>query len=93
MARSAMIGAVVASILAMAGVAQAQDNLKVMVFSGVQNMPIIVAQTKGFFTKRGLNVEVLNAPSSDALASCALTPGASRARTPGENRPLPARFA
>ncbi len=51
----------------MTGAAQAQDNLKVMVFSGVQNMPIIVAQAKGFFTKRGLSVEVLNAPSSDAL--------------------------
>lgn len=32
----AMIGAVFA--LAMTGAAQAQDNLKVMVFSGVQNM-------------------------------------------------------
>jgi ABC-type nitrate/sulfonate/bicarbonate transport system substrate-binding protein len=62
-----MIGAVLAGTLAMAGSALAQDNLKVMVFSGVQNMPIIAAQTKGFFSKRGLNVEVLNAPSSDAL--------------------------
>lgn len=61
----AMTGAVFA--VAMTGAAQAQDSLKVMVFSGVQNMPIIVAQAKGFFTKRGLNVEVLNAPSSDAL--------------------------
>lgn len=60
-----MTGAVFA--VAMTGAAQAQDNLKVMVFSGVQNMPIIVAQAKGFFTKRGLSVEVLNAPSSDAL--------------------------
>ena len=50
------------------GAAQAQETkLTVMVFSGVQNMPIIVAQTKGFFTKRGLSVEVLKAPSSDAL--------------------------
>ena len=56
-----------AGVVAMTGPARAQDNLKVMVFSGVQNMPIIAAQTKGFFTKRGLNVEVLNAPSSDAL--------------------------
>lgn len=65
--RSTMIGAAFACALGFGGSAQAQDNLKVMVFSGVQNMPIIVAQTKGFFTKRGLNVEMLNAPSSDAL--------------------------
>ena len=57
---------------ALAGAAQAQGTpqetkLTVMVFSGVQNMPIIAAQTKGFFAKRGLNVEVLTAPSSEAL--------------------------
>src|SRR5262245_61878021 len=52
--------------LAMTGAAQAQETkLAIMVFSGVQNMPIIVAQQKGFFTKRGLDVEVLPAPSSD----------------------------
>jgi len=33
----------------------------------VQNMPIIAAQTKGFFAKRGLSVEVLPAPSSEIL--------------------------
>lgn len=65
--RRAIGGAALAGALAMTGAAQAQDDLKVMVFSGVQNMPIIVAQAKGFFTRRGLSVEVLNAPSSDAL--------------------------
>lgn len=65
--RRAIGGAALAGALAMTGAAQAQDDLKVMVFSGVQNMPIIVAQAKGLFTKRGLSVEVLNAPSSDAL--------------------------
>lgn len=65
--RRAIGGAALVGALAMTGAAQAQDNLKVMVFSGVQNMPIIVAQAKGLFTKRGLSVEVLNAPSSDAL--------------------------
>ncbi len=60
--------AAAAGTLAMAGSAQAQDiRLKVMVFSGVQNMPIMVAQAKGFFARRGLDVEVLPAPSSDAL--------------------------
>lgn len=67
-------GAVLAT--ALAGVAQAQGKpqatppgtkLTVMVFPGVQNMPIIAAQTKGYFVKRGLNVEVLTAPSSEAL--------------------------
>lgn len=65
--RRAIGGAALVGALAMTGAAQAQDDLKVMVFSGVQNMPIIVAQAKGFFTRRGLSVEVLNAPSSDAL--------------------------
>ena len=63
-------GAVLAT--ALAGAAQAQGTpqetaLKVMVFSGVQNMPIIAAQTKGYFAKRRLKVEVLTAPSSEAL--------------------------
>ena len=57
---------------ALAGAAHAQGTpqetkLTVMVFSGVQNMPIIAAQTKGYFAKRRLNVEVLTAPSSEAL--------------------------
>jgi ABC-type nitrate/sulfonate/bicarbonate transport system substrate-binding protein len=63
-------GAVLAT--ALAGAAQAQGTpqntkLTVMVFSGVQNMPIIAAQTKGYFAKRRLDVEVLTAPSSEAL--------------------------
>jgi ABC-type nitrate/sulfonate/bicarbonate transport system substrate-binding protein len=57
-----------AALLAMTSAAIAQDTkLTIMVFSGVQNMPIIAAQQKGFFAKRGLAVEVLPAPSSDAL--------------------------
>jgi ABC-type nitrate/sulfonate/bicarbonate transport system substrate-binding protein len=63
-------GAVLAT--ALAGAAQAQGTpqntkLTIMVFSGVQNMPIIAAQTKGYFAKRRLDVEVLTAPSSEAL--------------------------
>src|SRR5438045_3992004 len=67
--RGAFAALACVSALVMKDPAMAQDNLKVMVFSGVQNMPIIVAQSKGYFTKRGLNVEVLNAPSSVALRS------------------------
>ena len=65
--RRMVAGAALAGVLAMSGTAQAQDNLKVMVFAGIQNLPLIVAETKGFFKKRGLNVEVALAPSSDAL--------------------------
>ena len=73
---NAIAAAAFAGALAMSGGSQAQTSgqpqaqpasLAVMVFSGVQNMPIIVAQTKGFFVKRGLNIEVLSAPSSDVL--------------------------
>jgi ABC-type nitrate/sulfonate/bicarbonate transport system substrate-binding protein len=60
-------GVLFAGVLAMNAPAQAQDNLKVMVFAGIQNLPLIVAETKGFYKKRGLNVEVALAPSSDAL--------------------------
>jgi ABC-type nitrate/sulfonate/bicarbonate transport system substrate-binding protein len=68
MRRKTIAAAVLAGVLAMAGGARAQDTkLTVMVFAGVQNMPIIAAQTKGFFAKRGLSVEVLPAPSSEVL--------------------------
>ena len=65
--RRMVAGVLFAGVLAMNAPAQAQDNLKVMVFAGIQNLPIIVAETKGFFKKRGLNVEVALAPSSEAL--------------------------
>ncbi len=45
----------------------AQDAIKVMVFPGLQNLPIFAAQAKGLFEKRKLAVEVLPAPSSDIL--------------------------
>src|SRR5689334_7125805 len=67
MIRQAMIGAAFASVLGFGGSVYAQDSLKVMVFAGVQNLPLIVAEEKGFFKKRGLSVEVLPAPTSDAL--------------------------
>lgn len=58
--------AIMASTLATAS-AHAQDALKVMVFPGLQNLPIFAAQAKGLFDKRKLAVEVLPAPSSDIL--------------------------
>jgi ABC-type nitrate/sulfonate/bicarbonate transport system substrate-binding protein len=42
-------------------------RLTVMVFRGGQNLPLFVAQTKGYFVKRGLSVEIKNAPSADEL--------------------------
>lgn len=45
----------------------AQDAIKVMVFPGLQNIPIFAAQAKDMFEKRKLSVEVLPAPSSDIL--------------------------
>ncbi len=47
--------------------ATAQTSLRVMVFPGMQNLPLFAAQSKGFFAKRGLNIEVLLAPNSNEL--------------------------
>jgi ABC-type nitrate/sulfonate/bicarbonate transport system substrate-binding protein len=52
----------------MNGAAHAQDTkLTVIVFPGVQNLPMFAAQAKGFFTKRGLTVELKFTPNSDEL--------------------------
>jgi ABC-type nitrate/sulfonate/bicarbonate transport system substrate-binding protein len=45
--------------------ASAQTALKVMVFPGLTNYSIFAAQQKGFFTKQGLSIELINTPSSD----------------------------
>lgn len=45
----------------------AHDSITVMVFPGLQNLPIFAAQAKGFFDKRKLAVELLLAQSSDIL--------------------------
>jgi ABC-type nitrate/sulfonate/bicarbonate transport system substrate-binding protein len=52
--------------LATPGHAQ-QAKLTVMVFRGGQNLPLFAAQEKGFFARRGLNVNVIYAPSADEL--------------------------
>jgi ABC-type nitrate/sulfonate/bicarbonate transport system substrate-binding protein len=44
-----------------------QTRLSVMVYRGGQNLPLFVAQEQGFFQKRGLSVELINAPNSDEL--------------------------
>src|ERR1043166_527143 len=50
------------------GAAHAQDTkLTVIVFPGVQNLPMFAAQAKGFYAKRGLDVDIKFTPNSDEL--------------------------
>ena len=54
--------------MAAPAVAYAQETkLTVMVFRGGQNLPLFAAQEKGFLARRGLNVNVIYAPSADEL--------------------------
>jgi ABC-type nitrate/sulfonate/bicarbonate transport system substrate-binding protein len=47
---------------------RAEDTkLSVIVFQGLQNLPMFAAQAKGFYAKRGLNVEIKFTPNSDDL--------------------------
>jgi ABC-type nitrate/sulfonate/bicarbonate transport system substrate-binding protein len=57
-----------ALIFGMNGLSHAEDTkLSVMVFRGGQNMPLLAAQSKGFFATRGLTVELKIAPSASEL--------------------------
>ncbi len=51
----------------MQGAAQAQTALKVMVFPSLSNLASYAAQSKGFYAKRGLAVEILHTPNSKVL--------------------------
>jgi len=63
--RSAVAGL---ALLAWMGAAHAQDTrLTVIVFPGVQNLPMFAAQQKGFYAKRGLAVDLKFTPNSDEL--------------------------
>lgn len=67
-ARAFIIGIATFVVAAMAGAAQAQvTKLTVIVFPGVQNLPIFAAQAKGFFARRGLAVEIKFTPNSVEL--------------------------
>jgi ABC-type nitrate/sulfonate/bicarbonate transport system substrate-binding protein len=46
--------------------AQAQTQLKVMVFPGLVNLSIFAAQHTNAFSKHGLAIELINTPNSDA---------------------------
>jgi ABC-type nitrate/sulfonate/bicarbonate transport system substrate-binding protein len=43
------------------------SSLAVIVFPGVQNLPMFAAQAKGFYARRGLNVEIKFTPNSAEL--------------------------
>jgi ABC-type nitrate/sulfonate/bicarbonate transport system substrate-binding protein len=47
--------------------AAADTPLTVMVFQGVQNLPLLAARAQGFFAKRGLAVDIRIAPGSEEL--------------------------
>ena len=65
-ARYALLPLVLLFAGTMHGWAQ-QTRLSVMVYRGGQNLPLFVAQEKGFFLKRGLSVDLINAPNADEL--------------------------
>jgi len=46
---------------------RAETKLTIMVFQGMQNLPILTAQSKDFFAKRGIELDVKLAPSSDEM--------------------------
>jgi ABC-type nitrate/sulfonate/bicarbonate transport system substrate-binding protein len=65
------ITAVITAALALAIIpdaTRAQDTrLAVIVFPGVQNLPVFAAQAKGFFAKRGLAIDLRFTPNSEEL--------------------------
>jgi ABC-type nitrate/sulfonate/bicarbonate transport system substrate-binding protein len=66
--RRVLDGIVAAATMGIVGTGfAAEAPLRIMVFQGVQNLPLVAAQAKGFFAKRGLSVEVKIAPNSDEL--------------------------
>jgi ABC-type nitrate/sulfonate/bicarbonate transport system substrate-binding protein len=65
--RRYLIGLTAAALVGAAGGAQAQTKLTVMVFQGIQNVPLQAAQQQGYFAKRGLDVEIKIAPNSEEL--------------------------
>ena len=49
------------------GVRAEDTKLNVIVFAGVQNLPMFAAQAKGFYAKRGLDVDIKFTPGSEEL--------------------------
>ena len=54
--------------LTLTAIARAQDTkLTVMVFQGMQNLPLFAAQSNGLFAKRGLAIDIQIAPTSEEM--------------------------
>jgi ABC-type nitrate/sulfonate/bicarbonate transport system substrate-binding protein len=65
-ARMSVIGAVAgAAVMAMSGAAAAQTPLKVIVFPTLANLAQYAALSQGYYSKRGLAVELIATPNSD----------------------------
>src|SRR5262245_66469812 len=54
-------------MMGLAAPAMAQTPLTIMVFQGMQNLPLFAAQSQGFFERNGLKVDIKIAPTSDEL--------------------------
>lgn len=64
----AAFAAMTIAAFTLSNIARAEDTrLTVIVFPGVQNLPMFAAQAKGLYAKRGLNVELKFTPNSDEL--------------------------
>jgi ABC-type nitrate/sulfonate/bicarbonate transport system substrate-binding protein len=65
-ARMSVIGAVAgAAVMAMSATASAQTQLKVIVFPTLANLAQYAALAQGYYSKRGLAVELIGTPNSD----------------------------
>ncbi len=56
-----------AAVLVCAHPAAAADKITVIVFPGLQNLPLLAAEANGYFAKRGVEVEVKPTPNSQEL--------------------------
>jgi ABC-type nitrate/sulfonate/bicarbonate transport system substrate-binding protein len=65
--RQAIMGAAATALAATARTASAQTPLKVIVFPGMSNLAQFAALAQGFYTKRGLAVELVFTPNSTEL--------------------------
>jgi ABC-type nitrate/sulfonate/bicarbonate transport system substrate-binding protein len=65
--RQAMMGAAATALAATTRSASAQTQLKVIVFPGMSNLALFAALAQGFYTKRGLAVELVFTPNSTEL--------------------------
>src|ERR1700678_1505077 len=66
--RRTIIAAVAAAgVAAVNGAAAAQTPLKVIVFPGLSNLAQFAAQSQGYYSKRGLAVELTYTGNSDEL--------------------------